>query len=75
MKSTGFNEEIKLRRKNDYKVGWIDLSVDSLFVRLVEECRKLQNAIIWDSVAKSDDPWSIYQAADVANVAMMIADR
>ena len=59
--------EEKLRR-NDHKGGWEECSLDVLFDRLKNEVRELQKAI-----AEEPDVNVMFEAADVANFAMMIA--
>ena len=57
-------------KENDHKGGWLTCSFEYLVRRLREEVDELDTALNWDS---SDDP--IAEAADVANFAMMIADK
>lgn len=62
-----FSLEMERKLKaNDHKGGWRDCSMDYLFRRLREEMDEL-------ALAEGDD--IIDEAADVANFAMMIADR
>lgn len=63
--------EIKLK-ENDVKGGWDDCSLDYLMMRLEDEVFELKQEIFKTSV-DSDKIFS--EAADVANFAMMIADR
>tara|TARA_B100000700_G_scaffold331737_1_gene467778 strand:+ start:11214 stop:11471 length:258 start_codon:yes stop_codon:yes gene_type:complete len=59
--------ELKLRR-NDHKGGWEETDLDTLFIRLREEVDELQEAI------ERENPFEVlFEAADVANFAMMIA--
>ena len=58
-------------RNHDDRPGWDDDDTMDLFDHLKEEVRELRNALV-DS---SDDSAIISEAADVANMAMMIADR
>ncbi|MGE5572976.1 MAG: hypothetical protein ACM3ZU_08170 [Bacteroidota bacterium] len=61
--------EHKLRR-NDHKPDWRTCSLAYLRGRLNQELAELDEAV------QSGDPYRIYdECADVANFAMMIADR
>jgi hypothetical protein len=55
---------------NDDKGGWDDESLVYLLDRLSEEVQELKHALI-----EADKDGIIQEAADVANFAMMIADR
>ncbi len=58
-------------RRNDYKGNWQDCEVTGyLWERLTEEKRELKRAL-----ADSDSTRIEREAADVANIAMMIADQ
>lgn len=59
--------EEKLRR-NDHKGGWEDCAMSDLFERLKAEVKELEEAINGES-----DVNVMFEAADVANFAMMIA--
>ncbi len=59
--------EIALQR-NDHKGGWDNCSFEYLFTRLIEEVGEISQA------ARNGDPIT-KECADVANFAMMIADR
>lgn len=61
--------EAKLR-ENDHKGGWQDCSLDWLIERLFQEANELWRTINHPSTFEM----VIYEAADVANFAMMIAD-
>jgi len=61
--------EAKLR-ENDHKGGWENCSLDWLIERLFQEANELWRTINHPSTFEM----VIYEAADVANFAMMIAD-
>jgi len=60
----------KKLRANDHKDGWDFPPLDWLFERLLEEVEELRVEIVARKSAHN-----ISEAADVANFAMMIADR
>ena len=74
-------EREKKLAANDYKGGWEDEDVSWLFKRLEEEVKELgrvldkADAIFSNCPDKEFIPEIISEAADVANFAMMIADR
>ena len=55
-------------KENDHKGGWLTCSFEYLIRRLREEVNELDTALY-----EEGDP--IMEAADVANFAMMIADK
>jgi len=57
-------------KENDHKGGWLTCSSEYLLRRLREEVDELETALTEDS---NDD--LIAEAADIANFAMMIADK
>ena len=62
--------EIKLR-ENDWKGGWKGESVSELTARIEDETVEL-----WQSIMPHAQPVNIVrEAVDVANFAMMVADR
>ena len=61
-------------RRNDYKGGWLDEHLDYLIERLEEEVEELKRASRRYG-SKRNDRSVIMEAADVANFAMMLADR
>lgn len=70
-------------RKNDYKGGWLDCELEYLRDKLTEEKRELIQAVkkhednyysANQSIDMSLMQRVIDEAADVANIAMMIAD-
>ena len=77
-----FADEMEKKLKaNDHKLGWLGEDVEWLFIRLKEEVKEL-GYILKKSGAMEcnypncrDIPNIISEAADVANFAMMIADR
>lgn len=73
-------------RANDHKPGWLDDSPEALFARLREEADELRNVFQNESDESDSGDWItlpgplmqsnvLSEAADVANFAMMIADR
>ena len=60
-------------RKNDHKGGWQVDSSGALLTRLKEETEELQAALIQGQDIAPE--YSIKEAADVANFAMMLADN
>ena len=56
-------------RNNDHKRGWLNESPEDLLVHLKEEVAELERALKFPDV---EDPRG--EAADVANLAMMIWD-
>ena len=58
-------------RANDHKGGWQRCSIDWLLARLIQEAGELAEEVIAEITEKG----VLYEAADVANFAMMIADR
>lgn len=70
----------EILRKNDYKSGWHNCSYDFLFAKLNEETDELKRAIFKyldykDGYNEDLIANIIREAADVANIAMMIADN
>lgn len=64
---TWFAQQMEAKlRENDWKGGWKDCRIQYLFEKLDEEVHELSVCISNEEVIK--------EAADVANVAMMIAD-
>lgn len=57
--------------ENDHKGGWHDEHPSDLYERLLEEARELKEALMLG--AESYD--IVREAADVANIAMMLADN
>jgi NTP pyrophosphatase (non-canonical NTP hydrolase) len=57
-------------RENDYKRHWLTLGMQTLSMRLTQEREELR-----DAVASGDAARTLDEAADVANFAMMIADK
>lgn len=62
-------------QENDHKGGWQDESYSSLFNMLEKEVRELCSALIDNRSAGSELEDVRSEAADVANFAMMIADK
>lgn len=63
-----FSEQMELKlRENDHKGGWDNCTFQFLFQKLDEEVRELTTCISEEEAIK--------EAADVGNIAMMIADR
>lgn len=62
--------EAKLR-VNDHKAHWRDTSIMDLLIRLREEVDELAQEV----VAGTDPLAIVFEAADVADIAMMIADN
>jgi len=58
-------------KENDHKGGWLTCSFEYLLERLREEVDELDTAL--NGYDLDDDP--VIEAADVANFAMMIADK
>ena len=68
-----FAEQMELRlRANDHKGGWTDEDEVWLWSRIGEEWQELHGAMY---VAPKSHQAVIREAADVANFAMMLADR
>lgn len=68
-----FSEQMETKlRENDHKGGWDECSIDWLYSRLQEESRELWRAVDRDDFDAAD---IAREAADVANFAMMIADK
>jgi len=66
-----FSQEMEKRLvENNFKGGWKESSPTWLLARLIQEAGELSNAIVWN-----DPDASVREAADVANFAMMIAER
>ncbi|AHD06471.1 hypothetical protein [Paenibacillus larvae] len=64
-----FAEQMELKlRENDHKGGWSDENLEHLLWRLGEEYAELRTAIELETDI-------MREAVDVANFAMMIADR
>lgn len=56
-------------KENDYKSGWKKIANSELVLRLLQEVGELIEALI------NEDDFIEYESADVANIAMMIADN
>lgn len=68
-----FSQEMERElRHNDHKPGWIGDDLTSLLFRVYDEVRELREAL---SDEEMDPVKVIAEAADVANMAMMIADN
>lgn len=66
-----FAEQMERKLKlNDHKLGWKSCRMEYLTKRLGDECGELRRAVV-----KNEDARVIDEAADVANFAMMIADK
>ena len=72
-----FAEEMeKVLKQNDYKSGWQTCSDDYLYHHLLEETRELFVALYYYKRSdKKRRRYIIKECADVANFAMMIADK
>lgn len=57
-------------RENDHKRHWLTLGMQTLSMRLTQEREELRSAVASGSASVTLD-----EAADVANFAMMIADK
>jgi NTP pyrophosphatase (non-canonical NTP hydrolase) len=57
-------------RENDHKRHWLTLGMQTLSMRLTQEREELRDAVASGSAAET-----LAEAADVANFAMMIADK
>jgi NTP pyrophosphatase (non-canonical NTP hydrolase) len=57
-------------RANDHKRHWLNLGMQTLSMRLTQEREELRDAVADGSAAET-----LKEAADVANFAMMIADK
>ena len=69
-----FAEQMELRlRANDYKGGWEASPLAYLNGRLREEMNELDREVF--PLSEADPKRVTHEAADVANFAMMIADR
>ncbi|ARF70707.1 hypothetical protein B7C51_24855 (plasmid) [Paenibacillus larvae subsp. pulvifaciens] len=67
-----FAEQMELKlRENDHKGGWADCLIEHLLRQVPREYRELLKALLWDDLPDE----VIREAADIANYAMMIADR
>jgi hypothetical protein len=71
-------------RKNDYKGGWDDCSLLWLFAKLGEELGELGEALVDNhfpegreemTITRVAAQWIEGEATDIANLAMMIADK
>ena len=63
-------------RANDHKGGWDDDEVEDLLARIPEETAELERALErYYSVHTQGPDEVVGEAADVANFAMMVADR
>jgi NTP pyrophosphatase (non-canonical NTP hydrolase) len=62
---------------NDHKDGWGGMSASRLLVRLKQETKELERAIMGTTPMSERRQWEriVEEAADVANFAMMIADN
>ena len=70
-----FGEQmIKKLEDNEEKEHWRKSSYDHLFCRLEEEVRELQELILNDKISYKHKKM-IAECADIANFAMMIADK
>lgn len=68
--------EKKLQTKDaDFPEGWKNDTVEGLKDRLVEETQELLEAISLAEIMTTPNEAIIVEAADVANFAMMIADK
>lgn len=56
--------------ENDHKADWLTETVGDLLVMLRDECRELREAVECGTSMEI-----VREAADVANIAMMIADH
>lgn len=71
-----FAEEMEKKlQENDHKVHWSEVDGDYLISRMEQEMVELMKAIIDVRFGSGDPKEVIYEAADVANFAMMIADN
>ncbi len=59
-------------RENDYKGGWKECSTQELFKHLEEEVGELKTCV--ESIYDFSKEETLGEAADVANIAMMLAD-
>lgn len=67
-----FAEEMeKVLKENDWKGGWKDCSISWMIIKLSEEVGELATLFVNNADTTEE---VIKEAADVANVAMMIAD-
>ena len=67
-----FAEQMEKKlQSNDYKGGWNDCSIKYLLYSLKEEIKELSDELN----QKSNSSNIIKEAADIANFAMMIADK
>lgn len=62
-------------RENRYKDGWQGETLAYLVDKLQEEVDELVELVISDNLHPSDIIEALDEAADVANMAMMVADR
>lgn len=68
---TNFSKIMEKKLKdNDHKEGWNTCNNQYLLSRMFEECFELQ-----DAITSKNSNNICYEAADVANFAMMIADN
>lgn len=67
-------EMLKKLKGNTNRLHWIKTSYDYLFNRLEEEMRELQELLLDDKVSYKHKKM-IAECADIANFAMMIADK
>ena len=70
-----FAEQMEARlRANDHKTGWLDCNDSWLLGRLREELEELAGEVLaWGESRRPE--YVVKEAADVANFAMMIADK
>lgn len=62
-------------KENDHKGGWGDCDLQYLYTRLGEETKELLNELQAFVYGENNHDKVISEAADIANFAMMIADR
>lgn len=65
----------KMLQANDHKAGWQDCNFDYLEDKLDEEVREVKVELLKNSNGRSNEPDIIKEAADAANILMMIADN
>ncbi len=65
----------KKLRENDHKKHWSECSVDYLYDRMDQEVVELDRALLEVERTGNGKEEVIFEAADVANFAMMIADN
>lgn len=65
----------KTLKQNDHKGGWESCSLGYLITRLAEEVRELEEQVARGQFTAEDRERTVREATDVANFAMMIADK